>query len=77
MNDSIYYALHHLNIKLLNSFSSPFTIALNEEERCAWPHEGRTQTKAFTWPDLMEKHQPSVFAQDPLVDFNIGNDQQV
>ena len=72
-------ALHNLNLRLLNSFSSSFpSISQAESIGQPWPtHVGQKQPKAFKWPDLIEKHQPSANAQDPLVDFNIGDDQHV
>ena len=29
---------------------------------------------SFEWPELLEKHEPTVYAQDPLVEYNIGTD---
>ena len=30
--------------------------------------------KSFEWPELLEKHEPTVYAQDPLVEYDIGTD---
>ena len=29
---------------------------------------------SFEWPELLEKHEPTVYAQDALVEYNIGTD---
>lgn len=30
----------------------------------------------YEWPELLEKPEPTVYAQDPLVEFNIGNEEK-
>ena len=69
-------ALHNLNLHIFNSYSHNICISQTEENKHPWPEEGQEYPKAFTWPELMEKHQPSAFAQDPMLEFNISDDQQ-